>query len=52
MPLVLMESAHSRLIRSSASTGPDPERVQGSAGLFMPSFELYPRNSLQASYTD
>ena len=33
MPLALMESAHSRLIRSSASTGPDPEQVQGSAGL-------------------
>ncbi len=33
MPLALMESAHSRLIRSSASTGPDPGQVQGSAGL-------------------
>ncbi len=33
MPLALMESAHSHLIRSSASTGPDPGQVQGSAGL-------------------
>ena len=33
MPLALMESAHSRLIRSSASMGPDPSQVQGSAGL-------------------
>ena len=53
MPLALMESAHSHLIRSSASMDPDPEQVQGSAVLpFVPSFELYPRNSLQASYTD
>ena len=28
MPLALMESAHSRLIRSSASTGPDPKHEQ------------------------
>ena len=29
MPLALMESTHSRLIRSSASKGPDPSQVQG-----------------------
>ena len=52
MPLALMESAHSHLIRSSASKSPDPGQVQGSQVLpFMPSFELYPRNSLQL-YTD
>ena len=33
MPLALMESAHSHLIRSSVSMGPDPSQVQVSAGL-------------------
>ena len=33
MPLDLMESAHSHLIKSSASKEPDPGQVQRSAGL-------------------
>ena len=44
MPLALMESAHSRLIRSSASTALTPGRFKG-VQVLLPSFELYPRNS-------
>ena len=59
MPLTLMKSAHSHLIRSSGLQvfrplwALTPVRFKGVQVLpFMPSFELYSRNSLQASYTD
>ena len=46
-PLALMESAHTHLIRSTASMGPRPRQVQGVQVLpFMPSLLLYLRNSL------
>ncbi len=53
MPLALMESAHSHLISLRPLWALTPVRFKGVQVLpFMPSFELYPRNSLQASYTD